>query len=1179
MFLFFTDVYNFSIGWGEKMNTTRDRALTLTAEAYALPEEIKSDVEPSYALLYGKKTRITTYSKGSHAGLLKLIVKRRQRRFQNQFFTLLNALQQWGNNNECKSVQDQEKFATIKSQFFTPEYSGNQANLYFEDIKNSLEKIWFLLNNTNISIDKRKQYFKSLVKQFDVCAPGLHTHIEDIYYGLNQDISIERWLGELRRNIIRCFSDLHITRQHISNGNSIHVFSSFLRYAKNQGWNPLCKIENNQDAFASHARIDDSIEEFHQYFIVEYNRAAILNCLVTNLISELHNIRSDLKLKLLNSQGWFAYDKKYIDRCHIVLKGLGLKIESDALFEINDSFTEIQVSNNKIKAALLHTTKLQRLFKNFQFIEIENSIYFLTDYIPAADNKIEPKEIPMEIVRWTALPIGVCGALLGAVLNSLSVDKVKEFIIALNDTILQTIVKSGMQLGRLFSQLKTKHNWDSEKWTIVLATCKELNNDGKLHFIVDDERLFSEQCSLLAQFPAKDWLYVNEILYPKHNLFLNAIQCRNLKTATEWITEAKIIPEEQVDEHSNNALHYAAKKGYASIFNWLFANTKIGINTQNSDGDTALHLASKHFHQTAVALLLEKDVNLSIKNKSSQTAFDIILDHINQHVGTDLAQRIMKLFINAINQEVKKGLSISVALEYFSNKISAKMLKDLFCDNYIAKQINSLKELVLLLDKLDQESCNYNQLIDLIGYAKLVNILDTKKKIATICSYLTPEDSVRLSKLLRKLISCQIKPNSTDHKILFRKKIKQIEGHIRPLSGSHVLFWEQRGKNEIIDIKNNTLVATLPRYLPGEGYSEEKHYSCMEDSIAELPDGRIACCYRLYSPTFNPDHAKTILINPQTNEMQVLDEHGCDKIVVLSDTVFACLNFKMINIYQLKKGELPTLMDTITLQEKESGFYGIAMISHNEFAVLMYPYSIAFYQRGFNKKLVKTDLIKQSFDVSLDKFKFYYLKSRKELLFIQDAGSLMKERTKSDNSGLIIDILNVVKKDGIKRIVLEAPLKDKHDFHVCPDEKTIIFSQLYRKKRFHIFDLETKIFHKNIPCHGEYNKYGVSRFLATGEILIFDDNQYKRNMSMFMPEHLVNLEKQLIYRTLNSVMQDVGIKMPQPVIDNIAEFVGNDIHYSAQRFFPGLSKQKHMRIEAEEKPLAKTIAKAKKIRI
>lgn len=93
----------------------------------------------------------------------------------------------------------------------------------------------------------------------------------------------------------------------------------------------------------------------------------------------------------------------------------------------------------------------------------------------------------------------------------------------------------------------------------------------------------------------------------------------------------------------NHCLFALANIGDVNLFeNWM-CKKNLNINTQDQDGDTALHWAVKGEHKDLVVLLLKKGALLSL-NKKKRTALQEAYDN-KKKISTEIAREITKYVI------------------------------------------------------------------------------------------------------------------------------------------------------------------------------------------------------------------------------------------------------------------------------------------------------------------------------------------------------------------------------------------------------------------------------------------------------------------------------------------------------------------------------------------------------
>lgn len=135
----------------------------LTSLAFTKPPVI----EISYKQIYGEKPLVTKYATDT-----KL--------FEEQFYFLLDALCSWGKKNLSFDDQKQKdkkqetdktietSIETLKKNIFDKRYSHEFLPKDFEELKSKLEEILYLLNNADFTLEKKRDEYLELVKEFHV---------------------------------------------------------------------------------------------------------------------------------------------------------------------------------------------------------------------------------------------------------------------------------------------------------------------------------------------------------------------------------------------------------------------------------------------------------------------------------------------------------------------------------------------------------------------------------------------------------------------------------------------------------------------------------------------------------------------------------------------------------------------------------------------------------------------------------------------------------------------------------------------------------------------------------------------------------------------------------------------------------------------------------------------------
>lgn len=330
--------------------------------------EEKKAINQDYRLLYPTEKLITTGHRTSD--------------YQEQFYKLIQAYVDWGKQNKCYEQTVESGLRVLKFNIFRSDYSGKQSAYYFDFIKLTLEKIWFILNDKNADLPllKKQAVYTNLCTQLDVCAPGIFNYVDNAYYWIIEKPSLNRWLGELRTNIIYEFADKHISKYHLRAGMDVHAKAAFLGYAINEGMSPMSRSDKIEDIYIDATFALKEFANFQDHFFKSYTAESMMNHVVKKVLAELEAQLRQRALTVKN--GWIPYDKKLCEHMSVYLKEADIFSDDATIFDVNDQFTEIQFNKDLFKRHFLRFNQ-SKLFKPdyFEMVTTSKNISYVYNII------------------------------------------------------------------------------------------------------------------------------------------------------------------------------------------------------------------------------------------------------------------------------------------------------------------------------------------------------------------------------------------------------------------------------------------------------------------------------------------------------------------------------------------------------------------------------------------------------------------------------------------------------------------------------------------------------------------------------------------------------------------------------------------------------------------------------
>jgi hypothetical protein len=382
--------------------------------------------------------------------------------FKAPFYALLDKLEQWPASNSI-DISIKASIDWIRHNFFLSAFSGSQSTEYFKTIQLRLEQIYCFLNNNQISLFLRKKKYLLLEVAFANCAPGVFTHIEDIFYSIQNEVSLEKILAQCRRELIQEITDEYMVLHSLNTGYGIHVFNAFLSYAKNNDWNPESLSYLSNEVIDLNLLVtDESLINFQECFLKRYTPEHIVEYTLLFILEKLAVFcnREDIR----SENGWMIFSNQYTEFLSQFLSELGFeKVNADRYLELNDEMTMQRLSIEQLRNELIHFLCAKGLFQ--KHIVIEDTLYFLQDFFPLEwiknaklpDTLLVKDSLSQQMqVNWSKLSVQEKSIFYQLIVDSsvaqaefltfFELDSLKEKLPTLNFAVIDTKVTSGNEL-------------------------------------------------------------------------------------------------------------------------------------------------------------------------------------------------------------------------------------------------------------------------------------------------------------------------------------------------------------------------------------------------------------------------------------------------------------------------------------------------------------------------------------------------------------------------------------------------------------------------------------------------------------------------------------------------------------------------------------------------------------
>jgi ankyrin repeat protein len=224
--------------------------------------------------------------------------------YNNQFMKLITAIAAECQIIEIKDATLTNNLDTFYNRIEQRKYYVNQRGEFYSRIKESLEVILAnLKHNTLLHTIDKKRIMCDLLREIINCGPGIYNHIETAREEISTHNTIEAWLAQLRKTLIKQLAHQHLQKYAIRATHITHIENVLLQYASDQKWYPYGyeNLSSLNEIHASLANITaEDLQQFHHDFLQAYNPSAqigeIANRLSANvsqrIAAEQHECKS-----------------------------------------------------------------------------------------------------------------------------------------------------------------------------------------------------------------------------------------------------------------------------------------------------------------------------------------------------------------------------------------------------------------------------------------------------------------------------------------------------------------------------------------------------------------------------------------------------------------------------------------------------------------------------------------------------------------------------------------------------------------------------------------------------------------------------------------------------------------------------------------------------------------------
>jgi len=174
------------------------------------------------------------------------------------------------------------------------------------------------------------------------------------------------------------------------------------------------------------------------------------------------------------------------------------------------------------------------------------------------------------------------------------------------------------------------------------------------------------------------------------------------------LLELKLIEINWKDNYSNNLVHWACKRNFNNLFNWLINNhsNNFNLNDINKGKRTILHLACIHNNIDQVKILIGKNVELELEDVELKCPLNYAIQYGNSELvkllleqNLNLTKNNSEIFYQVIRYQDEQMVKYFIENNYVNIDNTSLFWTTLLCDNkkyyslmysYVTKKVFSM---------------------------------------------------------------------------------------------------------------------------------------------------------------------------------------------------------------------------------------------------------------------------------------------------------------------------------------------------------------------------------------------------------------------------------------------------------------------------------------------------------